>query len=122
MINEIVDNITKSQLKENRNVMKVGDSVRVHTKVREGGKERIQIFHGIVIAMNGSNIQSSMTVRRVISGIGVERVFPIHSPNIEKIEVDRESVVRRSSKLYYMRKRVGKGAMAVKEKRLHQKG
>lgn len=119
-MNEIVKSITQSQLKQNLAPVKVGDSVQVYKRVREGGKERTQIFAGIIIAMNGSGIQSTVTVRRVISGLGIECIFPVHSPNVEKIVVDRESVVRRSSKLYYMRKRVGKGAMAVKEKRFHQ--
>ena len=93
----------------------IGDTVSVHTKIVEGDTERIQIFKGIVIARNGSGIQESFTVRRVAFGNGMERVFPIHSPRIAKIEVERKGNVRRS-KLYYLRDRVGKAAR-VKEKR-----
>ncbi len=113
----IVKEITKDQLKSDRGNFKVGDAVRVHTRVREGDKERIQIFSGIVLARRGSGIQESFTVRRISYGEGVERVFPVHSPNIEKIEVERESVVLRA-RMYYMRDRIGKEAMKVKEKRL----
>lgn len=112
----IVKEITQDQLKPDRGNFKVGDAVRVHAKVREGEKERIQIFSGIVIARKGSGIQESFTVRRISYGEGVERVFPLHSPNIEKIEVERESVVMRA-RMYYLRDRVGKEAMKVKEKR-----
>ncbi len=112
----ILKEITASQLKEVAS-FKVGDGVRVHTRVREGDKERIQIFAGIVIARRGEGIESTFTVRRIASGIGVERVFPIHSPNIEKIEVDREAVVGRA-RMYYMRERIGKAATKVNEKRL----
>jgi len=116
-----VTEFTKDQLKEGRDQFKVGDGVRVHTRVREGEKERIQIFHGICIAKKGSGIHETFTVRRIASGVGVERVFPVHSPNIEKIEVDRESVVMRA-KMYYMRERIGKRASLVKEKRLVEQG
>lgn len=119
-MNEIVRQVTAHQLKEGRDHVKVGDGVRVLIKVREGGKERTQIFSGIIIAMKGSEMQRHFTVRRVVSGLGIERVFPLHSPNIEGIEVDRESVVRRSSKIYYMRKRMGKEAMIVQQKRFQK--
>src|SRR5919106_6433181 len=87
----------------------VGDSVRVHTKVVEGDKERIQIFAGVVIGMRGHGINSTFTVRRISYGEGVERVFPVHSPRIDKVEVERSGNVRRA-KLTYLRKRIGKGA------------
>jgi len=89
--------------------------VRVHTKVREGDKERVQIYSGIVIARKGSGIHESFTVRRLSYGEGVERVFPVNSPNIEKIEVERESEAMRA-RLYYLRQRTGKAAVAIKEK------
>lgn len=90
--------------------------MRVHTKVREGEKERIQVFSGIVIARKGHGIHETFTVRRISYGEGVEKVFPVHSPNIDKIEVERESEVMRA-RLYYLRKRIGKRAVQVKEKR-----
>lgn len=93
----------------------VGDTVRVHTKVVEGDKERIQIFSGVVIGRRGRGLNSTFTVRRISYGEGVERVFPVHSPRVEKVEVERQGSVRRA-KLTYLRKRVGKGAVAVKEK------
>lgn len=120
-MNQLIKEITDEQLKEGRDHFKVGDGVKVHTRVREGDKERIQIFAGIVIARKGTGLEESFTVRRIASGVGVERVFPVHSPNIEKIEVDRESVVMRA-RMYYMRDRVGKKAGLVKEKRLVEQG
>jgi large subunit ribosomal protein L19 len=93
----------------------VGDSVRVHTKVVEGDKERIQIFAGVVIGCRGHGLNSTFTVRRISYGEGVERVFPIHSPRIDKVEVERKGDVRRA-KLSYLRDRIGKGATLVKEK------
>lgn len=116
-MNQIINEITQDQMVEGRDSFKVGDGVRVHTKVREGDKERIQIFHGIVINRKGSGIHESFTVRRIASGVGVEKVFPVHSPNIEKIEVDRESVTMKA-RMFYLRDRVGKQANKVKEKRL----
>lgn len=113
-MNQIIREITEKQLIADRDHFKTGDGVRVHVKVREGDKERIQIFSGIVIAKKHSGISSTFTVRRVVAGEGVERVFPIHSPSIAKIEIERESVPMRA-KLYYIRKRIGKDAMKVKE-------
>ena len=113
-MNHIIREITKKQLIDGRDNFKVGDGVRVHVKVREGDKERIQVFAGIVIAKKHGGISETFTVRRVVAGEGVERIFPLHSPNIAKIEVDRESVVMRA-KLYYLRGRIGKEAMKVKE-------
>lgn len=113
----IVSEITRSQLKTDLPAFKVGDGVRVHTKVREGEKERIQIFAGIVIARKGGGIHETFTVRRISYGEGVEKVFPVHSPNIDKIEIERESQVMRA-RLYYLRDRIGKRAVQVKEKRI----
>jgi large subunit ribosomal protein L19 len=114
-MNPIIKEITSSQLKLDITPFKVGDGVRVHTKVREGDKERVQVFAGIVIARKGAGMQEMFTVRRISYGEGVERVFPVNSPNIEKIEVDRESEPMRA-RLYYLRNRTGKAAVAVKEK------
>ena len=100
MNQELLKEITQGQIKAEKAAFKVGDGVRVHTKVREGDKERIQVFAGIVIA-----------------GEGVERVFPVNSPNVEKVEVERESVPMRA-RLYYLRDRVGREASKVKEKRV----
>jgi large subunit ribosomal protein L19 len=119
MSQAILEDIGKEQLIADRTDFKVGDGVRVHLKVREGEKTRIQVFGGIVIARKGSGIQESFTVRRIASGVGVEKVFPVHSPTIEKIEVDRESVTMRA-RMYYMRDRIGKAANQVKEKRLFE--
>jgi large subunit ribosomal protein L19 len=115
-MNPIIREISSRQLMDGRDHFKVGDGVKVHVKVREGDKERIQIFSGIVIAKKHSRISETFTVRRVIAGEGVERVFPVHSPNIARIEVERDSVTVRA-KLYYIRKRIGKDAMKVKEKK-----
>ena len=114
---EIIDEITEGELKQDRDNFKVGDGVAVHVRVIEGNKERIQIFHGIVISRQGHGMNESFTVRRIASGVGVERVFPVHSPRIDKIEIERESM-QMPAKMYYMRDRIGKSAMKVKEKRL----
>ena len=111
----IVIEVTRSQLKTDVPPFKVGDGVRVHTRIREGERERIQIFAGIVIARKGYGIHETFTVRRISYGEGVEKVFPVHSPNIEKIEIDRESKVMRA-RLYYLRGRVGKRAVQVQKK------
>ncbi|WOO41515.1 50S ribosomal protein L19 [Rubellicoccus peritrichatus] len=115
----VLEDLTKDQLVSDREKFKVGDGVKVHTRVREGDKERIQVFAGIVICRKGSGIQETFTVRRISYGEGVERVFPVHSPNIEKVEVDRESVTMRA-RMYYLRDRIGKRATKVKEKRLFE--
>jgi large subunit ribosomal protein L19 len=94
---------------------RAGDSVKVHVRVVEGGRERIQIFEGVVIARNGASVRASFTVRKMSFGVGVERVFPVHAPIISKIEVTRRGDVSRS-KLYYLRDRVGKSAR-IKELR-----
>ena len=108
-----IKNLTADQLKENAPVIKIGSTVKVHVKIREGERERIQVFEGTVIARNNSGIAETFTVRRVSYGVGVERVFPVHSPNVDKVEIVREGKVRRA-KLYYLRDRVGKAAK-VKE-------
>ena len=115
MNQELLKEITQGQIKAEKAAFKVGDGVRVHTKVREGDKERIQVFAGIVIARKGSGIHETFTVRRISYGEGVERVFPVNSPNVEKVEV--ESVPMRA-RLYYLRDRVGREASKVKEKRV----
>ena len=110
----LMDKINSEQVVE-RPSFAIGDTVKVHTRIIEGNTERIQIFKGIVIAKKGSGIQETFTVRRVAFGNGMERVFPLNSPRLAKIEVERKGKVRRS-KLYYLRDRVGKAAR-VKEKR-----
>jgi large subunit ribosomal protein L19 len=114
-MNPIIKEITASQVKSDVAPFKVGDGVKVHAKVREGDKERVQVFAGIVIARKGSGIHETFTVRRISYGEGVERVFPVNSPNIEKIEIERESEPMKA-RLYYLRNRLGKAAVAVKEK------
>lgn len=101
--------ITEGMLKEEMPDVKVGNTVKVHVKIREGGKERIQVFEGTVIARKGSGVSETFTVRRLSYGVGVERVFPIHSPNVAKVETIRNGRVRKA-KLYYLRGRVGKAA------------
>jgi large subunit ribosomal protein L19 len=114
MNQEIEKVVTKGQIQTNRDVFKVGDFVSVHTIVKEGDKERIQVYSGIVIARRGSGINEMFTVRKISYGEGVERIFNLHSPLISKITVDKPGKVLRS-KLYYMRSREGKNAMKVKE-------
>ena len=109
----LIQELTKSQIKE-LPAIEVGDTVKVHVKVKEGARERIQIFEGIVIARKHGGIEETVTVRRVSCGVGVEKVFPVNSPTIEKFEIVRHGAVRRS-KLYYLRDRVGKSAK-VREK------
>jgi large subunit ribosomal protein L19 len=115
MSQAIFDKIESEQFRKEPVNFAVGDSVRVHTKVVEGDKERIQIFAGVVIGRRGRGLNATFTVRRISYGEGVERVFPVHSPRVEKVEVERQGSVRRA-KLTYLRKRIGKGAVAVKEK------
>ena len=111
----IMDKVNSEQCKAEVTEFSIGDTVQVHTKIVEGDTERIQVFKGIVIARKGSGVQETFTVRKVAFGNGIERVFPIHSPRVAKIEVERRGKVRRS-KLYYLRDKVGKAAR-VKEKR-----
>jgi large subunit ribosomal protein L19 len=111
----LLKKIESEQFRKNEVKFNVGDTVRVHTKVVEGDKERIQIFAGIVIGKRGTGLNETFSVRRISYGEGVERIFPLHSPRVEKVEVEREGDVRRA-KLTYLRKRIGKGATLVKEK------
>ena len=111
----ILDKIESEQYRKEPAKFNVGDSVKVHTKVIEGDKERIQIFAGVVIGKRGHGLNETFTVRRISYGEGVERVFPVNSPRVDKIEVERQGSVRRA-KLTYLRNRLGKGATLVKEK------
>ena len=110
----ILDQITKEQIRTDLPQLNIGDTVRVYVKVKEGNRERIQMFEGTIIKKNHGGIQETFTVRRISYGVGVERTFPANSPNIDHIEVSRRGKVRRA-KLYYLRDRVGKAAK-VKEK------
>jgi large subunit ribosomal protein L19 len=115
MSQQLLEKIEGAQFRSNELKFNVGDTVKVHTRVVEGDKERIQIFAGIVIGRRGRGLNETFTVRRISYGEGVERVFPIHSPRVEKVEVERQGKVRRA-KLTYLRGRIGKKAMMVKEK------
>lgn len=119
MSQQILDLVEKTSMKEEIPQFEVGDTVDVHTRILEGGKERIQIFNGVVIARAGSGTRETFTVRRIVQGEGVERKFPLHSPRIAKVEVKRSGVVRRA-KLYFLRDRVGK-AVRLKERRTDRK-
>ncbi len=114
-MNDIIKEIEAAQLKEEPPVFNVGDTVRVHGKIKEGARERIQVFEGIVIKKQGGSSREVFTVRKTSNGIGVEKSWPLHSPNVVKVEVIRRGKVRRA-KLYYLRDRVGKAAK-VKELR-----
>jgi len=114
IMNRILDLIEKEQQKSNANSFKVGDRVRLHTRVVEGDKERIQIFAGIVIGRKGRGLNETFTVRRISYGEGVERVFPLNSPRIAKIEIETEGSARRA-KLNYLRRRKGQEATTVRE-------
>lgn len=111
----ILDSVVAGQLRDDLPQIHPGDTVRAHVKVREGGKERIQVFEGVVIACKHGGIAKNITVRKISNGVGVERTFPLNSPNIAKFEVIRRGKVRRA-KLYYLRDKVGKEAR-IKEKR-----
>ena len=111
---DALQQLTANQLKEDKPVIEIGDTVKVHVKIREGERERIQVFEGTVIARNNSGISETFTVRRLSYGVGVEKTFPIHSPNVVKVDVIRTGKVRRA-KLFYLRDRVGKSAK-VKER------
>jgi large subunit ribosomal protein L19 len=115
LMSAIIAKINQEQMKSDVAQFNVGDAVRVHTRVVEGDKERIQIYSGIVIGRKGTLMNQTLTVRRISYGEGVERVFPIHSPRVAKIEVETAGTARRA-KLTYLRKRKGKSAMAVREK------
>lgn len=111
---DIIRAIEAEQLKKDLPNFRVGDTVKVHVKVREGNRERIQVYEGLVIKRQNGGLRETFTVRRISYGVGVERTFPVHSPMIDKIEVVRKGKVRRA-KLYYLRKKVGKSATKVKE-------
>ena len=113
MNNAILDAFTKDQLREEPFKFEIGSTVRVHVKIKEGSRERIQVFEGTVIAKKHGGVSETVTVRRVSYGVGVERTFPVNSPNLAKVEVVRRGKVRRA-KLYYLRSRTGKAAK-VKE-------
>jgi len=110
---DLVKALTNEQLKENVPVLNIGDTVKVHNKIKEGTRERIQIFEGTIIARHGGGISETFTVRRISYGVAVEKTFPVHSPNVEKVEIVRAGKVRRA-KLYYLRDKVGKDSK-VKE-------
>jgi len=111
---DLIKELSAKQMKADAPQVSVGDTVKVHVKVKEGARERVQIFEGTVIAKKHGGIEETITVRRLSYGVGVEKVFPVHSPSIVKIETVRHGFVRRA-KLYYLRDRVGKSAK-VKEK------
>ncbi len=110
---DILSAVTKEQLRDDLPQLRIGDMLKVHIKVKEGSRERIQIFEGTLIAKKNGGIATTITVRRIASGVGVEKIFPLHSPNIHKIDVVRHGKIRRS-KLYYLRDKVGRAAK-VKE-------
>ena len=109
----LIEAFTNEQLKSELPLVRIGDTIRVHNRIKEGNRERIQMFEGTVIAKHGGGISETFTVRRVSYGVGVEKTFPIHSPNVEKVDIIRVGKIRRA-KLYYLRDRVGK-ASKVKE-------
>ena len=111
----IIEILEKEQLRTDIPQFAPGDTVRVHARIVEGTRERIQVFEGVVIARQGTGVRETFTVRRIASGVGVERLFPVHSPRIAKIEVTRRGIVRRA-KLYYLRGLTGKAAR-IREKR-----
>ncbi|MBE6638204.1 MAG: 50S ribosomal protein L19 [Ruminococcaceae bacterium] len=110
---DLIKAFTSEQLKTEVPVLNIGDTVKVHNKIKEGTRERIQLFEGTIIAKHGGGISETFTVRRISYGVGVEKTFPVHSPNVVKVDIVRAGKVRRA-KLYYLRDRVGKAAK-VKE-------
>ncbi|GAP02789.1 50S ribosomal protein L19 [Fructobacillus pseudoficulneus] len=114
--NNILEKLTSTQLRTDIPEFRAGDSVRVHARIVEGTRERVQLFEGVVIKRKGAGIQATYTVRKISSGVGVERTFPLHSPRVDKIEVTRLGRVRRA-KLYYLRALQGKAAR-IKERRI----
>lgn len=112
-MNDIIKSIEAEQLKENVGDFRVGDTVKVYAKIKEGNRERVQLFEGTVLKKQGGGLRATFTVRKNSNGIGVEKTWPLHSPNVEKVEVVRKGKVRRA-KLNYLRQRVGKSAK-VKE-------
>ncbi|MDO4902934.1 MAG: 50S ribosomal protein L19 [Limosilactobacillus sp.] len=113
--NKLIEKITSAQLRDDVPAFRAGDTVRVHAKIVEGTRERIQMFEGVVIKRHGAGISATYTVRKISNGVGVERTFPVHSPRVAKIEVLRHGRVRRA-KLYYLRARTGK-ATRIAERR-----
>ena len=114
--NQLIEKITASQLRDDIPEFRAGDTVRVHAKIVEGTRERIQIFQGVVIKRHGAGISATYTVSKISNGVGVERTFPVHSPRVAKIEVVRYGRVRRA-KLYYLRERTGKSARIPERRR-----
>lgn len=115
-MNSIVNSISQEALRNDIPDFKAGDRVTVHYKIKEGNKERIQLFQGDVLQRRNSGIDEMFTVRKISNGVGVERIFPLHSPSIEKIEVNRRGKVRRA-RIFYLRKQIGKAAR-IKERRI----
>lgn len=113
-MNLLIEKIESEQFKKDLTPFRVGDTIKVHTRVKEGEKERVQVFAGLVIAKKGRGLNAQFTVRRISYGEGVERIFPLHSPIIEKIQVEKQGDVRRA-KLYYLRGIEGRDALSVKE-------
>ena len=113
---DILHTVGRDQIRTDFPEFRVGDTVKVHYKIKEGGKERIQVFQGIVIQKRGSGISKSFTVRKISNGVGVERIFPTHSPNIDKLEIVRFGQVRRA-KLFYLRQAKGKAGRIKERKR-----
>ena len=118
-MNEIIKKIEEAQLKESITDFRVGDTIRVHGKIKEGNRERIQIFEGVVLKRQGGGARETFTVRKTSNGVGVEKTWPLHSPNVEKIEVVRHGKVRRA-KLTYLRQRSGKSAKVKEVIRLNR--
>ena len=116
MINQLIQDITKEQLRDDIPEFRAGDTVRVHVRIVEGDRERIQVFEGVVIKRRGGGISETFTVRKISYGVGVERTFPVHTPKIDKIEVMRQGKVRRA-KLYYLRELRGKAARIQERRR-----
>jgi large subunit ribosomal protein L19 len=114
LVSDIIKQLEQAQLKDNVTPFKVGDTVRVHARIVEGVKERIQVFEGVVLKRQNGGIRETFTVRRVSYGVGVEKTWPLHSPRVDRIEVVRRGIVRRA-KLYYLRKRIGKAAKVKEE-------
>jgi large subunit ribosomal protein L19 len=110
----VIEEIEKGQMKKSVPQFKVGDTVKVFSKIVEGGKERVQGFEGIVIKYGGGGVRKNFTVRKLVQGIGIERTFPVHSPKVERVELIRSGKVRRA-KLFYLRKRIGGQATRVDE-------
>lgn len=114
-MHKLIQSAEASSLRENKIEFQIGDTVDVHTRILEGGKERIQIYSGVVTARKGRGTSEMFTVRRIVAGEGVERTFPVHSPKVAKVEVKRHGRVRRA-KLYYLQKRVGKATRLVERR------